>query len=268
MNRRDLLRGAAAAAAAGFLLPVDDAAASEAQAPRLGVRPSAERGRGSYGWLDARYTFSFASYVDPRWMGFRALRVINEDRIQAGRGFPLHPHQDMEILTYLLSGALKHEDTLGNGGVIRPGEIQQMSAGRGIRHSEVNPSPQETTHLLQIWIQPDVRGVAPRYAQRRLPRGELSGTLRLIASRDGRDDSVPIHQDANVHAGLLPRGSRLAWRNPAGRHVWIQVARGRLTVNGRDLAAGDGAWTSEPGDLVFEVSEAPEGAEVLLFDLS
>ena len=265
MDRRDVLKGAAAAAA-GFLLPLGSAdAAPEATRARLGVRPGGERGRKDYGWLDARYTFSFASYSDPRWMGFRSLRVINEDRIQPGKGFPTHPHQDMEILTYILSGALEHKDTLGNGGVIRPGAIQQMSAGRGIRHSEFNPSRAEPVHLLQIWIQPDTRGVEPKYAEARIPSGARADTFHLLASKDGRDDSIRIHQDANVHAGILGHRTKLTWRNPAGRHVWIQLAGGRLKVNDRELGPGDGAWTSDAGDLAFE---SLDKAEVLLFDLA
>lgn len=264
MDRRDVLKGAAAAAA-GFLLSPESARAEADRAPRLGVRPSGERGRGRYGWLDARYTFSFASYRDARWTGFRSLRVINEDRIQPGKGFPTHPHQDMEILTYILSGALEHKDTLGNGGIIRAGEIQQMSAGRGIRHSEFNPSPTAPVHLLQIWIEPNRRGVKPKYAEAKIPNGARAGTLHLLASPDGRDGSIPIHQDANVHAGILSHGAKVSWRNPQGRHVWIQVAGGRIRVNDRELGPGDGAWTSDAGDLRFV---GLQKAEVLLFDLA
>jgi len=264
MDRRDVLKGAAAAAA-GFLLPAGEVRAEDTPVPRLGVRPSSERGRKHYGWLDARYTFSFASYRDPRWMGFRTLRVINEDRIQAGKGFPTHPHKDMEILTYILSGSLEHKDTLGNGGIIRPGDIQQMSAGRGIRHSEFNPSRTELVHLLQIWIQPDERGVKPKYADAKIPSGARAGTFHLLASKNGRDDSIRIHQDANVHAGILGHGAKVRWRSPRGRHVWIQVAGGRLKVNDRELGPGDGAWTSDTGDLTFV---GLDKAEVLLFDLA
>ena len=269
MDRRDVLKGAAAAAA-GFLLPLGAAdaadAAGEAPRARLGVRPAGERGRKHYGWLDARYTFSFASYRDPRWMGFRSLRVINEDRIQPGKGFPTHPHQDMEILTYILSGALEHKDTLGNGGIIRPGAIQQMSAGRGIRHSEFNPvagGARPPAADLDPAGHARRRAEVRRGADSRAARGRAPSTSsrrRAAATAPSR-----IHQDANVHAGILGHGTKLTWRNPAGRHVWIQVAGGRLKVNDRELGPGDGAWTSDAGDLAFE---SLDKAEVLLFDLA
>jgi redox-sensitive bicupin YhaK (pirin superfamily) len=265
MDRRDVLKGAAAAAAAGFLLPSVSMAEPAGTSAPLGVRRSHERGHANHGWLDSRFTFSFAGYHDPRWMGFRALRVINEDFIEAGAGFPLHPHQDMEIVTYVLEGALEHKDTLGNGSVIRPGEVQQMSAGRGIQHSEFNPSREGRTHLLQIWILPDRRGVAPRYAQEVHSVQSRTNTLKLVASKAGGPGVIPIHQDTNLRAGILEPGTALAWRNPEGRHVWIQVARGSLDVNGQTLAQGDAAWTSRAGDLTLSPRTR---AEILLFDLA
>jgi len=268
MNRRDVLL-TTAAAAAGALLPREAGAegpAGPTPALRLGTRRSADRGHANHGWLDTRHTFSFAGYHDPRWMGFRALRVINEDRVEPGQGFGWHPHQDMEILTYVLAGALEHGDSLGHGSVIVPGEVQRMSAGTGIRHREMNPSATEGVHFLQIWILPDRRGVAPSYAQKAFPLAERTGTLRLLASRDGREGSVTIHQDANVLAGVVPPGTRLVWRPPPGRHLWIQVARGDVTASGVPLAPGDGAFSSDPGDLVLVGGR--EAAEVLLFDLA
>lgn len=265
MDRRDVLKGAAAAAAAGFLLPLAELDAQETPRVKLGVRRSAERGKANYGWLDTRYTFSFAGYRDPRWMGFRSLRVINEDWIDAKGGFPTHPHDNMEIITYVLEGALEHKDTLGNGGVIKPGEVQQMSAGRGIRHSEFNPSKREKVHLLQIWIVPDTRGVKPSYDQKDFSEKSRTNTLKLVASKTGAEGSISIHQDVNLRAGILDPGNAVAWRNPKGRHLWIQVARGSVDANGQLLKAGDGAWTSEAGDLVLR---AKEKAELLLFDMA
>ena len=266
MDRRDVLK-TAAAAAAGFLLPAaaqgEPAAAPQA---KLHVRPANARGHANLGWLDTRYTFSFSNYYDRQWMGFRSLRVINEDWIQPGRGFGMHPHDNMEILTYVLEGSLEHKDSLGGGGVIVPGEIQQMSAGKGIRHSEFNPSDEKPVHLLQIWLLPDQRGVDPKYGQKRFPAEELEGTLRLVASKTGAKGSIPIHQDASLHAGRLDPAKPITWRNPKGRHVWLQVARGKLRAGERDLVAGDGAWTSEAGDIRLHAKE--EKAEVLLFDLA
>ncbi len=266
MDRRDVLKSAAAAAA-GFLLPTG-ALAETAPAPqvKLNVRPSGARGHANLGWLDTRYTFSFSNYHDRRWMGFRSLRVINEDWIKPGRGFGTHPHDNMEIITYVLEGSLQHKDSLGGGGVIVPGEIQQMSAGTGIRHSEFNPSDEKSVHLLQIWLKPDRRGVTPKYGQKKFPAAELDGTLRLVASKAGAKGSIPIHQDANLYAGKLDPTKPLTWRNPKGRHVWLQVARGKLHAGGRDLVAGDGAWTSEAGDIRLAAKDGR--AEILLFDLA
>jgi redox-sensitive bicupin YhaK (pirin superfamily) len=247
------------------MLPFSEARAADDTAPRVGVRRSGDRGHVDHGWLDARHTFSFASYQDPKWMGFRSLRVINEDRIAAGKGFPTHPHRDMEIITYILSGSLEHKDSMGNGSIIVPGEVQQMSAGRGIQHSEFNPSSRDPVHLLQIWIQPDRRGVTPRYGQKAFSVADRTGTLKLVASKAGGDGSIPIHQDANLRAGILEADKPLAWRNPRGRHVWLQVARGRLTIGGQTVGAGDAVWTSDPGDLILTPKER---SEVLLFDLA
>jgi redox-sensitive bicupin YhaK (pirin superfamily) len=266
MDRREVIVGAAAAATAGFLLPLGEAAAEGAPRARLGVRRSNERGRFDHGWLDTYHTFSFASYHDPRWMGFRSLRVINEDVVQPGQGFGMHPHKDMEIITYVLRGALEHKDSLGNGGVIVPGEVQRMSAGTGIHHSEFNPSREQPVHLLQIWLLPDRRGVKPGYGQKTFGIADRPGTLTLVASKGGRQGSIPIHQDANVHAGVLKAGEPLTWQSPAGRHVWLQVARGSLAANGTALRQGDGAWTSEAGAI--ELRAGPDAAEIVLFDLS
>jgi hypothetical protein len=231
----------------------------------LTVRPATERGHAQHGWLDSRHTFSFAEYRDPRHMGFRALRVINEDRVEPGRGFGKHHHEDMEIVTYVLDGVLAHEDSLGNGAAIHPGEVQRMSAGTGIDHSEFNHAADRRVHFLQIWILPERAGLAPSYEQRAFPFAERSGELLLVASRDGRDGSVVVHQDVEIHAGRLARGARVAHALRPGRHAWIQVARGALVVNGVALAAGDGVAASDEARLDVV---ATGGAELLLFDLA
>lgn len=230
----------------------------------LTIRPAAERGHTRIDWLDSWHTFSFGDYYDPRHVDFRALRVINEDFVAPGKGFGTHPHRDMEIVTYVLDGALEHRDSLGNGSVIRPGEIQRMSAGTGIRHSEFNQSRDETVHLLQIWIMPERGGIAPGYEQRPLPDG-VRGGLQVIASRDGRDGSVTIHQDAAIHAAQLGAGAAVEHALAAGRHAWVQVARGTVTANGQALRAGDGAAVS--GERAVQL-RADSDAEVLLFDLA
>ncbi|MBU1395323.1 MAG: pirin family protein [Gammaproteobacteria bacterium] len=230
----------------------------------LTVRKSAERGHADHGWLDSFHTFSFAGYRDPDWMGFGPLRVINEDRIAPGAGFPTHSHQDMEIVTWVLSGALEHQDSLGNGGVIRPGEVQRMRAGHGIAHSEYNASATEPVHLLQIWIEPDAYGLEPGYEQIAFAPDSLQGRLRLIASRDGRDGSVTIHQDAAIHAGRLAPGDRAALTLAPGRRAWLQVAAGRIKVRGLPLDAGDAVA------IRFESAvdiEALDASEVISFDL-
>ncbi|HRX83626.1 MAG TPA: pirin family protein [Phycisphaerae bacterium] len=229
------------------------------------VRRSQERGHFNHGWLDTYHTFSFADYRDARHMGFRTLRVINEDRVAPGAGFGEHPHRDMEILTYVLSGALQHRDSLGNGAVITPGEVQYMAAGTGILHSEFNPSPEEPVHLMQIWIRPDRRGAEPQYDQRRFPALADAGAWTLLASGDGRAGSIRINQDADVFAATLRAGEPLEHTLAAGRGAWIQVLRGAVTVDGEDLSAGDGAGVTDQS--TFAVAARTE-AEVLLFDLA
>jgi quercetin 2,3-dioxygenase len=228
-------------------------------------RASEERGHFDHGWLDTSHTFSFASYHDPRHMGFRSLRVINEDRVQPGRGFGAHSHRDMEIITYVLEGALEHRDSMGTHSVIVPGEVQRMSAGTGVTHSEFNPSPTAPVHLLQIWLLPARAGLRPEYEQRAFPPESKRGTLRLVAAGDGRDGAVTIHQDADLHAALLAPGERVKHTLAAGRHAWLHVVRGAVALNGVDLRAGDGAAVSEETHL--EVAAAAD-AEVLLFDLA
>ena len=228
------------------------------------VRKSSERGHLDHGWLDTYHTFSFDQYYDPRFMGFRSLRVINEDRVAAARGFPTHPHRDMEIITYILAGALAHRDSMGNGSTIRPGDVQRMSAGTGVRHSEANPSETEPVHLLQIWITPEARGIEPGYEQRRFADEEKRGRLRLVASRGGREGSVTIHQDADVYAALLEPSESATHELAAGRGAWLQVARGAVELNGQRLEQGDGAAVEDEKRLEIVGREA---AEVLLFDL-
>lgn len=226
------------------------------------LRKSAERGHVDHGWLDTRHTFSFADYYDPAHMGFSALRVINEDFVAPGKGFPTHGHRDMEIITWILDGALEHKDSLGNGSVIRPGDAQRMSAGTGIRHSEFNPSTTEVVHLLQIWLLPNRQGVAPSYEQTHVDDAALANRLCLIASPDGRDGSVTIHQDARVYAARL-NGAEVAHILAPNRRAWVQVARGTVALNGRHLAAGDGAAVENETSLQI----TGQGAELLLFDL-
>jgi redox-sensitive bicupin YhaK (pirin superfamily) len=221
----------------------------------INIRRSSERGGGDFGWLNTRHTFSFDQYYDPKWMGFRSLRVINEDRVAPATGFPMHPHRDMEIITYVLEGALEHKDSLGTGSIIRPGDGQRMSAGRGIRHSEQNPSATDSVHLLQIWITPDQRGHEPSYEQKEFPESEKRGKLRLLASPDGKDGSVTIHQDASLYVSLLRKG----------RYAWLQVARGAVTVNGKALAQADGAAVESESKLEIQ---GTEDSEILLFDLA
>ncbi len=227
------------------------------------IRKGAERGHFNHGWLDTRHTFSFADYYDPAHMGFSVLRVINEDLVAPGKGFPTHGHRDMEIITWILEGALEHKDSLCHGSVIRPGEAQRMSAGTGIRHSEFNPSKAEAVHLLQIWILPNRPGVPPSYEQTRFEDVELANRLRLVASPDGRDGSVTIHQDALVLTARLS-GGEVAHALAPGRRAWVQVARGEIALNGRQLAAGDGAGVEYEPRVVLAAGDA---AEVLLFDL-
>jgi len=229
------------------------------------LRRSQDRGHANHGWLDSFHSFSFADYYDPAHMGFGALRVINEDRVQPGMGFGTHGHRDMEIVSYVLSGALEHKDSMGNGSVIRPGNVQRMSAGTGVRHSEYNPSKDERVHFLQIWIEPGVRGIAPGYEEKNFSDADKRGRLRLIASPDGRDGSVTIHQDALVFAGLFDGAESATHTLEPGRRAYVHVARGEVTVNGEGLGAGDALkLEGEPSVRL----EAGRGAEVLVFDLA
>ncbi|MEK7819793.1 MAG: pirin family protein [Pseudomonadota bacterium] len=228
-------------------------------------RPSDERGHANHGWLDSYHSFSFADYFDPNFMGFRALRVINEDRVKPGTGFDTHGHRDMEIVTYVLSGELEHKDSLGNGSIIRPGEVQRMSAGTGILHSEFNPSEQDEVHLLQIWLLPERKGIAPGYEQKIYPIAANPDRLWLVAAPEGRDGALRIHQDVSLHAARLSPGGRIAATLAPGRHAWVQVARGALALNGVDLGQGDGVAISE--ETAIDIRSA-EGGEFLLFDLA
>lgn len=229
------------------------------------IREALERGHADHGWLESYHTFSFAGYHDPRHMGFRDLRVINEDRVQPSKGFPAHSHQDMEIISYVLDGALEHRDSMGNGSVISPGDVQIMSAGTGVTHSEYNNSSRHLVHFLQIWILPDRKGLAPAYEQRNFPRARLRNNLCALVSRDGIDDSLRVHQDITLYGGILEPG-RKAIHEPAGdRHAWVQVVRGRTSVNGLLLAQGDGAAVSD--ETILEITAENE-AEFLLFDLA
>jgi redox-sensitive bicupin YhaK (pirin superfamily) len=227
-------------------------------------RPASERGGGDYGWLNTRHTFSFDQYYDPQYMGFRVLRVINEDRVQPGQGFGTHGHRDMEIVTYVLEGALAHKDSLGTGAVLRPGEFQHMTAGTGIRHSEFNPSPTEPVHFYQIWILPERPGLAPSYEQRTFPEAERRDRLRLVASPDGSEGSLPVRQDVRVFLATLGEGGQVRHPLGPGRHGWLQVLRGAVALNGLDLAAGDGAAISEEAVLAVRASKP---SEVMLFDM-
>jgi hypothetical protein len=229
------------------------------------VRRANERGHFNHGWLDTYHTFSFGDYYDPQHTHFRALRVMNEDRVQPGQGFGMHPHRDMEIVTYVLAGALEHKDSMGNGEVLRPGEFQRMSAGSGILHSEFNPSPAEPVHLYQIWLLPRQKGSTPSYEQRAFPEAEKQGRLRVVASPDGRDGSLTIGQDASVFLSSLGANQHITHELTPGRHAWLQVLRGTVDLNGDLLAAGDGVAVSD--ELGVSV-RAIEPAEVMLFDLS
>ncbi len=230
------------------------------------LRPAKERGAANFGWLDSRHTFSFGNYYDPSHMGFSTLRVINEDKVLPSQGFSTHGHRDMEIVTYVLQGALEHKDSIGNGSTIRPGDVQRMSAGTGILHSEYNASDTDPVHLLQIWILPDTRGLEPSYEQVHIPKEERQGNLRLIGSRDGRDGSVTIHQDVNLYAAALGMEDEVQYDGAAGRSLWIQVARGAISINGQALTAGDGMAIAHESQLTF-VSQS-EDSDILIFDLA
>ena len=228
------------------------------------LRKADERGHADHGWLDTHHTFSFGGYQDPRHMGFRSLRVINEDRVQPGQGFGTHGHRDMEIISYVLEGALEHRDSMGNGTIIRPGDVQRMSAGTGVRHSEFNASDRELVHFLQIWLLPARDGIVPGYEQKTFGPEQKEGRLRLVASPDGRDGSVTLHTDALVYAGQFDRDASADLWLEDGRHAWVHVARGRARVNGQELAAGDGAALSEEPLVRIE---GIDDSEVLVFDL-
>jgi hypothetical protein len=229
------------------------------------VRPAGERGHAQHGWLDSHHTFSFADYYDPDHMGFRALRVINDDRVEGGQGFGAHPHRDMEIVSYVLEGGLEHKDSMGTGSVIRPGDVQRMSAGKGVVHSEYNASKTELAHFLQIWLVPAERGIQPSYEQKTFTAADKRGRLRVVASPDARDGSVAIHTDAVLYAGLLDKGETAEVQLGKGRHAWVHVARGTVRVNGSELTAGDGAALSE--ESLVRVEGVDDG-ELLVFDLA
>ena len=230
----------------------------------LTIRKAEERGHANHGWLDTWHTFSFADYHDPREMGYGPLRVINDDTVQPGGGFGKHGHRDMEIITYVLEGALAHKDSMGNGSIIRPGSVQRMSAGQGVTHSEFNPSRDESVHFLQIWIEPNVQGVLPSYEEKDFSSGEKQGRLRLIASPDGREGSVMIHQDALAYAGLLGANDTVTHKLGTGRRAYAHIARGRIRVNGATLETGDGVKIAREGEVKLDQGE---DAEVLVFDL-
>lgn len=228
------------------------------------LRKAEERGHAAHGWLDSWHSFSFADYYDPKHMGFRALRVINEDRVAPGKGFPTHSHRDMEIVTYVLGGALEHRDSMGNGSVMKPGDVQRMSAGTGVSHSEFNASRDEAVHFLQIWILPERRNLEPSYEQKSFPDQELRGKLRVIAAQDGKDGAVLLHQDVTLLAARFNEGDAERYALAKGRHAWLHVARGKVRVNQLELEAGDALHSSD--EEVLEIS-AIDRAEVLLFDL-
>ena len=229
------------------------------------VRRGDERGPSKIGWLDSKHTFSFANYYDPRFMGFGPLRVINEDKVTAGAGFDTHPHQDMEIISYVLSGALAHKDSMGTGSVIRPGDVQRMSAGTGVTHSEFNASETDPVHFLQIWIVPEARGIAPSYEQKTFAPEERRGVLRLVAARDGREGALTLHQDVDLYAGDFEEGETATLALREGRLAWVQLARGEITLNGERLKAGDGAAIKDVGAIEIE---GGKDAEVLVFDMA
>lgn len=231
----------------------------------VGIRKAKDRGHANHGWLDTYHTFSFASYRDPQYMGFRSLRVMNEDVVQSGKGFGTHPHHDMEIVTYVLEGALEHKDSMGNGQVLRPGEFQRMSAGTGITHSEFNPSKDEAVHLYQIWLLPERKGIGPSYEQKRFLEAERHNRLRLVASPDAMDGSLLIHQDVRVYLSSIDQGKQVEHALKSGRHAWLQVLRGAISLNGLDLETSDGAAVSDESNLEIL---ARGSAEVMLFDLN
>ena len=231
----------------------------------VSIRPAEARGHANHGWLDSHHTFSFAHYYDPKHMGFGPLRVINEDRVQGGGGFGTHGHSDMEIISYVLDGALEHKDSIGTGSVIRPGDVQRMSAGTGVRHSEFNHSASEPVHFLQIWIEPEKNGLKPSYQEKYFDADEKRGKFLLIASRDGREGSITVHRDVNLYATILSSGQKLTHQVSEGRGVWLQVARGAVLFNGKVLKAGDGVAIDAAQTVELE---GQDEAEVLLFDMA
>ena len=231
---------------------------------KMTIRRANERGHANHGWLDSYHTFSFADYYDPQWMGFRSLRVINDDLVMPGMGFGTHPHRDMEIITYILSGALQHKDSMGNGRIIRAGEVQYMAAGTGVQHSEFNPSKEEAVRLLQIWIQPDRKGVTPRYAEKTFANA-ATATLHLVTSKAGRDGSIAIHQDADLWLAKLEAGQAISHSLANDRHAWVHVAEGEVEVNGETLSGGDAVAVSGNSNLQLA---ATKPSQVLLFDLN
>lgn len=230
----------------------------------LAIRHAEQRGHANLGWLDSRHTFSFGQYYDPNFMGFGPLRVINEDRVQPGQGFGTHGHADMEIISYVLDGALEHNDSMGNGSIIRPGDVQRMTAGTGVRHSEYNGSDREPVHFLQIWILPERTGLEPGYEQKTFAASDKRGRLRLVGSRDGRDGSVTIHQDVDLYAALLGDGEQVHYPLAEGRKGWVQLARGSAMLNQRQLYPGDGIAIEGPVEIDVQASSE---AEILLFDM-
>ena len=230
----------------------------------IAVRKSNQRGATDIGWLDSKHSFSFGEYHDPKHMGFRNLRVINEDKVAAGQGFGRHPHRDMEILSYVLEGTLGHKDNMGNGSSIKPGDVQRMSAGTGVTHSEMNPDPNNAVHFLQIWLMPEKAGIAPGYEQKTFADEEKRGKLRLVGSRDGREGSVTIHSDVALYAAILAPGERVEHTLAKGRNAWVQVLRGAIELDGKELRAGDGAAVSEETAIAITGKEL---GEILLFDL-
>lgn len=231
----------------------------------MAIRHAEERGTANFGWLNSRHTFSFGNYYDPRFMGFGPLRVINEDHVQPGRGFGTHGHQDMEIISYVLEGEMAHKDSLGSGSVIRPGDVQRMTAGTGVRHSEYNASDSDPLHFLQIWIMPERNGLEPSYEQKTFTDSDKSGQLRLVGSRDGRDGSVTIHQDVDLYAAKLADTDSVTYQLPAGRKGWVQVASGDVQLDDQALSAGDGVALEGPHSITLTTSTA---TEVLLFDMT
>lgn len=234
----------------------------------VNLRKAEERGIGEHGWLSSRHTFSFASYYDPQHMGFRSLRVINEDRVTGGNGFGTHPHKDMEIISYVLDGALEHADSMGTGSVIEPGDVQRMSAGTGVWHSEYNHSKESPVHFLQIWIEPERKGLAPGYEQKRFPKEERKGVLKLLGSQDGRDGSIKINQDVSLYGSILGEGEEVTYEPQEGRYTWVHVAKGEVEIEGKVLKAGDAISSDQAKAMLIKGLKGEQEAELLVFDLA